>query len=374
MNACNISIYTSGQILTKAFSLVDGELIKRPGGHMTSGQVDRVTVTCPNDLAGIVLNLTTHQALGFGLSSHKIAHIVPQGILDKIPQNPTMPTIARTAHNIAFAKGKPGIMMLDLDAPKDGTTPLTRDKAIALITSVCPELARAPMVICDSASSHIWNSETGEQLIGAGGLRIYIFVADASDIPRAGKVLFKRLILAGHIRIGFSSAGTMLVRSIIDSAVNQPERLDFAAGAHCQHPLEQRRPTPETFNNDAGFLDTRQAIPCLTEVEGTQYERIVDVAKDKVRPEAEQVREAWLVNKVEAELKQRGISSNTHPEEARVVRDKLNRVATTNTLDKDFILNMKNGQSITVAELLADPEKYHETRMADPLDPGCYND
>ncbi|MDO9582657.1 MAG: AAA family ATPase [Desulfomicrobium sp.] len=373
MNA-DIAVYTSGEILTKSFSLVDGSLVKRPGGHMTSGQVERFAVACPEDLAGKVLNLTTHQALGFGLSAHNIARIVAQGMLDRIPQNASTPTIARTAQNIAFAKGKPGIMMLDVDPPKDGTPPLTREQAIPLVVSVCPEFARAPLVICDSASSHIWNSETGEQLIGARGLRIYIFVADASDIPRAGKVLVNKLWLAGHGHIEFSASGSLLERCPIDSAVWQAERLDFAAGAACEPPLEQRRPAPEARNNDAPPLDTRRALPPLTTKQEGELRQLVQAAKEKAKPEAARINAQWLERRVDAELARDGMTRETHPREAQAKRDQFAAVAATSILHDKFILYLKDGQAITVSEVLANREKYDGARCADPLDPGCYND
>lgn len=370
----DISIYTSSEILTKSFALVDDNIVKLPGGTMTSGQVERVTVTNPEDLAGKVLSLTTHQALGFGLSAHNVARIVAQGMLDRIPQNATTPTIARTAQNIAYAKGKPGIMMLDVDPAKDGTPPLTREQAHALVVSVCPEFARAPMVICDSASSHIWNTETGEQLIGARGLRIYIFVADASDIPRAGKVLVNKLWLAGHGHIEFSASGALLERCPIDSAVYQPERLDFAAGAACEPPLEQRRPAPEVRNNDAPPMDTRRALPPLTTKQEAELRRLVQAAKDKAKPEAARINAQWLERRVDAELARDGMARETHPREAQAKRDQFAAVAATSILHDKFILYLKDGQTITVSEVLANPEKYDGARCADPLDPGCYND
>lgn len=370
----DISIYTSADTLTKSFSLVDGKLVKRPGGHMTTGQVERVTVACPEDLAGKVLNLTTHQALGFGLSAHNVARIVAQGMLDRLPQNATTPTIARTAQNITFTKGKPGVLMVDVDAPKDGRPPLTREQALDLIISVCPEFARAPMLICDSASSHIWNNETGEELIGARGLRIYIFVSDASDIPRAGKVLVNKLWLAGHGHIEFSVSGSLLERCPIDSAVYQPERLDFAAGAACEPPLEQRRPAPEVRNNDAPPLDARRALPPLTTKQEAELHRLVQAAKEKARPEAARVREQWLDNRVDDDLARNGMTRATHPREAQAKRNEFAAAAETSILHGNLNIYLRDGQVVTVDAILADPEKFDGMRCADPLEPSYGND
>lgn len=374
MNTFDISVCTSSEILTKALSIVDGRLHKHSGGHMTSGMVERRTLRGPDDLAELIPILTKHQALVFGLCPHRIADIVTKGMLDKIPQNGSMPVIARTAQNFAFAQEQSGIFMLDLDAPKDGTPPLTREQAIALIISICPEFARAPMVICDSASSHIWNSETGEELIGGRGLRIYIFVADASDIPRAGKVLFNKLWLAGYGRIELSVAGTMLERSVIDAAVWRAERLDFAAGAHCELPLEQRRPAPEARNNDAPPVDTRRALPPLTPKQEAELRRLVQAAKEQAKPEAARVREQWLEQRVDAELAREGKTRETHPKEVQAKRDQLAAAASTNTLTDNFILYPKGLPHVTIAEVLADPKKWDGVRFADPLEPSYGND
>lgn len=370
----NLSVIESKQILSKRFSLANGELQKLPGGNIKEAVVRRMTIGTPEHLTRLLNALTPFHALAWGVVEHAQARIVPQAMLDKVPPCADMPTIARTAENFTFAEGLPGVFMLDVDTPKDGTPPLTRRQALDLITQVCPAFVTAPIAVTDSASTHIVNSETGEVLKGAGGLRIYAFVLDASDIPRAGLVLFKRLVLAGYVRIEISKAGTLLVRGPIDAAVWKGEHLDFAGGAYCQTPLEQHRPAPEAFNNDAPFLNTRQALPDLSAAEEAEFQRIVNTAKAGMKPEADRVREAWLMGRTEAELNQRGLATSTHPEEARTVLDRLNRAASTNTLEKDFILYLKNGQSITVGELVADPEKFDGVRLADPLEPGCYND
>ena len=92
-----------------------------------------------------------------------------------------------------------------------------------------------------SASSHICDAETGEDLTGLRGQRIYLMVREAGDIPRAGAVLVDRFWAAGHGRIAVSAAGAALERCPVDGSVWQPERLDFAAGAVCGEGLVQRR-------------------------------------------------------------------------------------------------------------------------------------
>jgi len=341
---------------------------------MTAGQVEQVAVGKPSALASLLMRLESHQATLFGLAPHKFARIVSQDKLGRVPKIGSIPVIARTAQYFAFSEGQPGIMMLDYDPPKDGTPPLSRDELLALVTKVCPELGRAPLVICDSASSHIWNMETGEELIGARGLRIYVFVADASDIPRAGEVLFNRLWLAGYGRIDLSAPGSMLVRGPIDDAVWQPERLDFAAGARCDHPLKQRRPAPEVRNDSAIPLDTRVVLPGLTPEEEVELHRLILAAKDKAKPESARVRALWLDNRTDAELARVGKTRATHPQEAQKIRVQLAEAAKTSVLPDSLVLYPKDMQPVSVSDVIERPDAYDGVRFADPLDPGCYND
>ena len=149
------------------------ELQNHPGGRMTKGEVQTVTIGEPAHLARVLPALTTRNALAFGCCQYDRARIVSQSmLLDKVVPAADMPTIPRTAKEFGFVDGMPGVMMNDWDSPKDGTPPFTRQQALDLTTKVCPAFAHAPLVLSDSASTHIVNSETGEVLKGAGGLRI----------------------------------------------------------------------------------------------------------------------------------------------------------------------------------------------------------
>ena len=103
--------------------------------------------------------------------------------------------------------------------------------------------------------------ETGEDLTGLRGQRIYLIVQEAGDIPRAGAALVDRLWAAGHGRIAVSVAGTALERCPVDSSVWQPEHLDFAAGAACGEGLVQRRGAPVLIPGSGDIVDTRVALP-----------------------------------------------------------------------------------------------------------------
>ena len=80
-----------------------------------------------------------------------------------------------------------------------------------------------------SSSSYIYNEE--KRLNGLRAQRINFLVKNASDIPRAGKVLLDRLWLHGHGDIVVSKSGQLLEKTTFDGSVWQPCRFDFAAGA-----------------------------------------------------------------------------------------------------------------------------------------------
>ena len=111
------------------------------------------------------------------------------------------------------------------------------------------------------------------------GQRVYVPVADAQDIPRAGAALYARLWLAGHGRFDVSASGALLDRSLIDASVWQPERLDFAGGAQCGPGLEQRREEPKLFNGAAAFMDSR-TLADLSPEEQARLETLKAAARE----------------------------------------------------------------------------------------------
>lgn len=264
---CTVSVISSTNPpnLSKTFYLDAANTLGREnGGKLYSGHYRRELASTPRQLADLIQSLGTNEALNFGTAGEQ-----PLPVTTKAKPNPGH--IDRTKDCFDWPTG-PGWLMIDYD-PAPGETPRDCWMVMAALSAAIKttsdrlsdsELLTAPCVTVASGSSHIYNTDTGECLKGAGGLRWYIKIADVSDIGRAGKVLFERLWLAGYGFHIVSDRGDGLPRSVIDATVYSPERLDFAAGAATVAPLEQRRPKPEAYNNDAPVLDTRAALPDLT--------------------------------------------------------------------------------------------------------------
>lgn len=368
-----ISVFTSKDILTKRFELVDGELVRHPGGQMSRGSVETAAIDSPQRLADLLVGLKGTQALGFGImkNGRAAASVVTQDVLAGLKDKAGV--IARTREHFGWPAG-PAWMMIDYD-PRPKTEPFSDDILLGILAGVSWDLAEAPHVLAHSASSYIYHGD--EQLKGLGGRRVYFLVQDGRDIPRAGKALYQRLWLAEHGYIAISAAGTLLDRSIVDAAVWQSERLDFAAGAVCDPPLDQRRPMPIVFNDGDKPLDTRTALKSLTVREFAQFQEMVRAAKERAKPEADLVRREWIERRVAAGLDQLGLTGMNDTAAATAeaeLREIYRAAAEHGVLGADFVLYGPDQKPVQVRDLLADPERWHGQRFADPLEPGCYGD
>jgi hypothetical protein len=219
------------------------------------------------------------------------------------------------------------------------------------------------MLAQSSASSFIYRSST--QLRGAGGIHLYVMVADGSDIERAGKALYEHLWRLGTGYFAVSRSGQLLDRNLIDRSVWQPERLDFAAGAVCIAPLEQRRPPATVWNTDASLFDTRLILEPTTE-EKDAIKQTRGEARGAVEFERAKKRDVY-VTELQKSIEARKVDPTIAAQTATAAADQ-------SVLLGDFELTSEDGQRITVAEVLAKRSEYHGKRFADPLEPDYRGD
>lgn len=353
------------EILSKSYRLTGAELKKSSAGQMVRGEFQILQCGSIESFCNILKNLKLNEALTYG---------VPQWVSDQgsiASRNAAAPgELTRTRENFDWPQG-PGILFLDYDPPK-GAKSLSAEEVWQILTEICPALATAPVVILSSASGFIYNSETEEELKGAGGWHLYVIVKDGRDSSRAGKVIFEMGWLAGHGRYDISNAGSLLERSFVDAAVWQPERLDFAAGASCEFPLEQRRPAPLVINPTAPLFDTTLLKTAQDSEELTQ---IKAAARELVDEEARNKRIEWVESRVtEAMSKFPESDPNKRDDKKKQLRVTYSRAADDCDLMSDFILYPENGPAVSVGKVLENPEEWHGKRFADPLEPGYRND
>jgi hypothetical protein len=131
--------------------------------------------------------------------------------------------------------------MLDHD-PRPGHRQLDWRELDAILCEHLPGWGDVERAWRPSASAFIYRN-SGEELIGQGGWRAYVIVDRAVAIPEVGAQIYQTLWHAGHGYVQVSQSGLALDRTLVDAAVWQPERLDFAAPPVLGEGLVRRAPT-----------------------------------------------------------------------------------------------------------------------------------
>ena len=356
--------------LSKRFDQVGNVLVKEGGGNMQDGIAERLNVSSIAQFADLLPTLTPKQALAYGVNGHEQARVVTADHLDKArAQGGDLPIIARTRDHFTWPDG-PGLMMLDYDPAPDGAPALDMNQLRDALAVTCLPLDIAPTVWRPSASSCIYSID-GQELRPIAGQRLYIAVKNASDLSRAGAVLFDRLWLKGYGRYELSKSGAFLLRSVIDASVFQPERLDFCGGAALGKGLTQRLPAPVVFNPNAPLLDTVTALPDLTPDERQQLDTLRAGMQESLKPRQQEIRAQWVADRVDAGLAK--IPEAMREQERPRLEKTYRQAAEGGWLSPDFELMVKakgskSGKPITVSELLRS-KVYHEATTLDPLEP-----
>jgi hypothetical protein len=355
--------------LTKGFSLREGELVKKSGGILVEGNAEIWELDGHAEFKDLLATLGPDQALTYGIP--KVAPI-------KLITNPKWYKagrpdgfLPRTAEMFYWSNG-PGILMLDYD-PVPDAVPLTQEELVNRIRSTIPGLVDATMLWWPSASSLIKNKETGDELLGLQGQRLYIQVANATDIPRAGNAIVTTLWSEGYGHFEVSKSGSLLPRTIVDSTVWQTNRLDFSAGASCTSPLYQDRGEPVIIAGTNEVVNSVSEIPCpsvdVQEKAATEKAK----AREAARPAAELACELWIENKVD-EM----VGKDADEQVRTTARASAKRAVAHRTLSGDFNIKVIDEfgdiANVKVGAVLDEPLRYNGLLTLDPLEPEYEND
>lgn len=374
-----LTLIASTAPLSKRFCLdASGKLESKAGGQLWEGIAQTHVVGSLGELRELLeaiagdpeLQPNTAFVYGTMKGAMQNARVVTRTVYEDLDDRTGV--ITRTKDALEWANG-PGVMILDRDRQPGELIPSERDDGEELLGQLeraVPKFSEVPALWWASASSLIFNRDTNEQLKGLSGERMWIMVKDATDIERAGKVLAKRLWIAGLGRIVIGGAGQMLERTLVDTAVWSPERFDFVGGAVCEAPLEQRRGQPVIYEIEGrdDFIDTREVFPDLTDAEEVEYARLVEMAKVEAKPAAQRAEKAA----VERQAKEKAgpsSSSETLASAEKAIR----QARDGGMLASDFVVYVKvkgRPEAFTVADVVADQQRFHGAITLDPLEPG----
>lgn len=171
-------------ILTKRFERgKDGILVKSVHGHLTKGRASTETVSDMEAFAAFISGLRPNEALIYGIMSADagIATVVTRDAYDKLSALKRAGMVTRSNDHFAWGRG-PGVLQIDVDTRPDGTVPPPQE-FLEIIDAQLPEACGVPRAVIPSASSHIYDAGTGEELAGLKGYRVYLAVDDATTIP-----------------------------------------------------------------------------------------------------------------------------------------------------------------------------------------------
>ena len=345
--------------LTKRFDIgPDDQLIKSAGGQLMEGLAEQVVIDDLHNLLVTLDDLSCSQAMAYG-----IAEAYPSArVVTTANHQDGDGCITRTRRYFGFRRA-PGVMMLDHDATSAQYTP---KELISTLRRVAPSLANAGMAWRASASSGI-ATENGKEINGLCGQRLYLLVRDAALIPEAGKALIDLCWANGLGRIEVGTAGQALERTVVDAMVWQPERLDFAAGPDLGRGLHRQVPEPFVNGDPSALFDLRKLIAEADQGVISKSTAARKQAREGMSQALAQAREAWVDLRAPKLSERQGISLDA-------AHDVLSAASQRYRLSLDFVLYTSDRQEVTVRELLDNPEQWHGTRFADPLEPDYHGD
>lgn len=354
---------------TKIFWLKnDGTLDYRSAAQIWDGVARQESAADLDEFLAVRQELKPNEALIYGAFRDSPVAIGKQDSMEVLGGA----AAARDRAHTSYRKGKPGIWFIDHDPRKGECKRYQCAELDEIIGGFMPEWHEAKRAWTPSASAFIRHRSMRKELIGIGGWRAYALIDDASKIPALTALLYQRLWDNGHGFIEFSDGEhpRRLDRSIIDASVAQPERLDFAATPIMRDDkLERFAPEPLILPGSP-MLDTSNM--CLDEVPELKTWRkssaVLQKALADAKPEAGKRLKVYVGRRI-AKVKA------TQPDvSAKRVQQITERAIEHSVLSGDFELTLADGSKKFVREMLADPDRYHEMRLPDPLEPDYRGD
>ncbi len=341
----------------------DGTITATATARLIEGKVERVEVSSLQELAELQDTMTIAQAMAYGVTKPATARIMSR-VRREAQADPTE-ILTRTRDCFAWSDG-PGICFLDFDPPT-GAAALTPGALVNTLRAAVPELQCVSLLVRPSSGSCIYDANTGEQLRGVAGMHVYFFVSHAANIPDIGNAIEAALWLHGHGRIDIGKAGNLLYRTLIDTAVFQPERLDFSR-ADCGTGLEQRMAQWQIFSPTREDLFADAAGCAMPTPSREEHARVLSLkaAKGNDPDIVRQARDAKTAHaRMEAHRQLgEGASHDAVSERALLIANGLDK----GVLTDDHKVRMSNGLVVTVREIRESSADYDGQRCADPIE------
>jgi len=221
---------TSVDLLTKVYKYNEDKIHKETHAFLTEGSVDVIDIAF-EDLNNLLDGLQPNEAITLGVPDGNY-NLTTAGNLNK---DQYKGYISRSKNYFGFQHE--GVILFDIDED------ISVDDALDRLYNLDPELKEAKKLIRHGTSSFIYNKDKDEFETKETSLHIFVHVKNLKNL---GVYIDSLKHKAWELNEGYfkiSKSGAVLERFIFDASVFSPERLVFEAGAVCEDPLEQRRPS-----------------------------------------------------------------------------------------------------------------------------------
>ncbi|WP_370159000.1 hypothetical protein [Limimaricola soesokkakensis] len=341
--------HSDGCPLTKKVWLQDGQLHKTALAALSRGTAETIPVETAAELARLLDGLGSHHAISTGILRDRFcARIGTRSCLRE-------GEVSRSLEHFQFLAA-PGWLLWDYDAKSMPEAVATRMRELGgpfeALCHLWPEVRNAARVIRPSSSDGL--SAPGLSPV-EGGLHGYILVQDVSRSRDILDILHQRAWAEGLGWMTLSASGAALERSIIDVAVGSPERLIFEAPPVLVHPVT-RTPRPTLIEEGHAL-----PAPLLTEETRERARAAQASARHKIRPTAEARRASYVEARVADQARRLGISATAS-------RQHVTRLLQTQILADDVLLDLPDGSTKRVGDVLDALAQYDRMAIPDPIE------
>jgi hypothetical protein len=354
--------------MSKRIFLDEHGMLRSDGSacRMANGLATRAEAETAAGLAHLIAECAPDQAIALGALKDELPNPVTITTKKSLPDHPG--AISRTRRFIDYRDGEPAWALIDFDVkgmPKKVAAAIeARGGMWKALLTVAPGLRLATRVSRASTSAGLYRADTGERIAGSGGAHHYLMVKDGGDVERFLLDLHDHCWLHGLGWHQVGRAGQLLDRSLVDRMVAFGERLCFEGAPAVEPPLRQEAAEriPEAFEGEA--IDTGLVVPKLTEYERHRVDEakaLSAAALSKTAAEVGAEHDRSFAEKVSAKTGMPLVSAQ------RLVAARHRGV-----LLPHFELDLDHLGLVPVADVLADPDRYVDETLADPLEGADY--
>jgi hypothetical protein len=364
-----LTIFAKSQgSLTKKISLAPDGSVHSDGSHcvMTHGRARRFAFTSMDALAEEINRLASNEALTLGRLRPDLPAEVEVVTKSKLNGASHPGIIARSQEHLVYPEGAAAMVLLDFDTK--GMPPSVDGKLVAAggfwpaLVSVVKELEGTARIERASTSAGLYDERTGEAFPGSGGRHTYVLVKDGSDNERFLKTLHARCWLAGFGWMMVGAGGQLLDRSIVDRVVGSPERLAFEGAPILTSSLAQDKTARIPLVVDGEPFDTLLACPPLTIVELARLRELRAKQAHELAGDCAKARDAFVEYHAPPLAERTGLTLQR-------ARKTIERQCE-GVLLPDLVLPFDDPDLAgkTVADALADPDRFEGETLADPVE------